>query len=246
MAKVTKEDKKVATRENAGPLAGFMFMSGGGLEALRENLGGDTISPMDLDRIKIPSGNTPAWSIPDISGKSKVVQEIQGVIIGYRPTRVYWDKPFESGEKMPPLCASADGIVGVGTPGGMCSTCGFSQWGSDPKGTGGQACKQVNLLFVMLPGSILPYVFPLPPTSIPPMKKYLVQLVGQEIPSYTAITNFALAPAKNKGGIEYSVIKPTLVEEITDPDAREAIKAFKKSLEGVFSKVTANQEDVTA
>lgn len=203
---------------------------------LKENLEGDELTARDLDRVKVPSGGGLAWEIPDVSGEPKVQQTFEGVIVCHRRARLYWAKSFdESGGGTPPDCTSDDARTGVvqGTEapagvGGDCARCPMSKFGSDPGGTG-QACKEIKQLFVVLPGTMLPVVLSVPPTSLRNGKNYLQRLSSIAKPYYGVVTKFALARDKNDAGIEYS--KVTLsASAFLDEGARGQFKAMSDAL----------------
>ena len=61
---------------------------------------------------------------------------VEGIIVGWRPARIYWKKGLnEGGGKLPPDCTSIDGFIGIGDPGGACATCPFSKFGSSSSAT---------------------------------------------------------------------------------------------------------------
>jgi hypothetical protein len=233
----------LATLEDLEP---YSFMDASSLEAVRENIGGQILTPADFTRIKFPSAGSQFWELPNLEGDLEPVKAIQGIVLMRRDTRVYWTKEYD-GERIPPDCSSDDCITGKGTPGGLCATCPNSQWESDPKGGGGQACKAVGIQFVMVAGDALPIIIPVPPTSLQPVKKFMLGLSSKKLRYYDCILSFNLEQAQNKGGIKYSRIKLKLVSVLPEL-AREQIQAYKTSFSAAFAKVkvadVAAQSDV--
>ena len=210
-------------------------------EILKENVGDAGLGVFDLDRIKIPSGGGQAWEIPTLDGV-EVSKSVEGIIIAHRDPRSYWEQSLdESGGGSPPDCSSLDGRTGVGNPGGDCGSCQFAQWGS--KEGGGQACKQMKMLFILRADDLLPLAVFLPPTSITPMRKYLLRLAGKGIPFYTAVTKLELEPAQSKSGIAYSKVSPTFAGRLA-PDVIERVREYKAAIEGSMSTVAFEQSDV--
>ena len=159
---------------------------------IAENIGESGLSPFDLDRIKMPSGEAPVWTIPTIDGED-AAREFTGVIVHHRKGRVYWATSLDDvGGGTPPDCSSDDCTTGQGEPGAACHECPFAQFGSDIKSGRGQACKEVHQLFVMLPDNLLPIVVALPPTSGRPARKFLLRLANKALPYYAVAVRFAL------------------------------------------------------
>lgn len=228
----------IATPES---LTNYMFMNREIFEAIRENLGGEPITPSDFQKIKFPSGTNKFWLVPTLEGDDAPEKTIQGIVLMRKNTRVYWVNEY-SGDKTPPDCSSTDGITGTGTPGGVCATCPFAQWESGRNG--GQACKAVGVQLVMIPGAGLPIIIPIPPTSNRPMKKFMLGLASQNLRASDCVLSFALETAKNKGGIEYPQIKPTLVAVLPDK-ARLELQGYVAQFKGAFESYTAQKDDVS-
>lgn len=210
------------------------------LEAMEVNLQGDEVTPFDFDRIKVPSGGGTVWQVETLEGK-KNVEEIKGVILYHSPTqRAYWENEYD-GSSNPPDCRSLDGVHGEGNPGGICASCPMAAFGSAAKGEG-QACKQIKFLFILTEDSILPTVISAPPTSLSPVKKYMLRLSGKGIPYFWAMTSLKLETDKNSGGITYSKIKPELIGRL-DKEAIERIKTFKAAFMKIFEQVKVEAGD---
>jgi hypothetical protein len=203
-------------------------------QALRENLDGEQVGPNDLDRIKIPAGGGTFWSIPTIDGETEA-KDFNGIIVAFRTVRSFWRSEF-TGEGVPPDCFSDDGIVGHGDPGVQCAACPFNQWGSAEKNTGGKACKERRLVFVLREGDFLPVVVALPPASIAPFKKYLMRLASQGVMYYGAVTRFSLEKDKNSGGITFSKAALSVAEKL-DTEATDGIRQYAESIKPLLARV---------
>lgn len=238
---------KIGTTQGGYPLAeqeildAYAFMDLQSLEAVRENLGNQPMTAGDFERIKFPSSGSLFWQVTDLAGELTPVKAIIGIVLHHKVSRVYWASEY-SGEKIPPDCSSQDGIEGRGTPGGLCMTCPYSAWESDPKGGGGQACKQVGINVVAIPGEVLPVIVPVPPTSLRPVKKFMLGLSSKKLKYSECIISFGLEATQNKAGMKYSIIKPTLIAVLPD-EAKDQIKRYKKQFSDAFTKVEVTREE---
>jgi hypothetical protein len=196
------------------------------IEALRSNLEGEVLSPMDLDRVTVPAGGGTNWLIPTLDGE-KNTSEIVGVIVAVQNCRAYWSSDF-GGAGTPPDCVSEDAITGVGDPGGRCQACPMAEFGSDSRSKG-QACKQIKRLFVLRPSSMLPLVVNLPPTSLRPATRFLLRLAGSGLKYQGAVTRITLEKTKNSDGIAYSTAAFALAGRL-DPGQAAAMGEYTKSI----------------
>lgn len=217
------------------------------LDTIRENVGGGAITPFDLDRVKIPTGGGKLWSIPSIDGEPEDTRQIDGVIVYHREPRAYWPTAF-SGAGNPPDCSSQFGDFGVGNPGGDCAACAFSQWGSAPLREGqtesrAQACKQMKLTFVLRDDALLPLALFLPPTSLVPMRKYLLGLASRGQHYSSVLTRFTLDNATSDGGIDYSVVKLQRLDTLDDASAAR-VREYSMAIRNVLDVVEITEADV--
>lgn len=238
------EEGPLACTEAQLPVAlqDYQLFNPEAMAAFHDNLGGEPISMTDLVRIKVPSGGGTTWEVPTVEGDDELVKEIQGIIIFSKMTRAYWVDEF-TGAKNPPDCSSDDGIIGRGDPGGLCVNCPMAQWESSPKGDGNQACKKVQLLFVMVPGNVLPYLIPVPPGSLKNVRKYMVGLSGKGISYSQCVTSFKLTKADSKKGITYSQIVPAIVDRIPTQLVGQ-VKSFIDQNRGSFAAAKISVNDV--
>ena len=205
---------------------------------------GTTLSPFDLDRVKVPSGGGTLWEIPTLTGLEDS-KELTGVIIHWQDVRCYWHDEF-SGTGTPPDCASDDGEVGIGNPGGTCKECPFAQWESSPKeGSKAQACKQVRRLFILRPGELLPMLVSVPPTSIGAIKKFFQRLAAQGTPFYGLVTKLELAKTKNAGGISYSEIVPT-PDAVVDAETVRVLEGLRETFRPILETAPLTPSDYDA
>ena len=211
-------------------------------EVVRSNLGGGFgVSEFDLDRVKVPMGGSMTWQVPTLEGP-KAVESFTGIMLHYKDQRSYWDTEIaESGGGMPPDCVSADGQIGKGEPGGECTKCQYSEWGSRGENRRGQACRTVRMIFICRPDEIIPCVMSVPPSSLRSIKAYFLRLASARIPFYGIATRFTLKQTK-MSGFDVSQIVP-VVERRLEPEEAERAKNLSNELAHVFSKVQAEQDD---
>lgn len=214
-------------------------LCGGGVEKtmqiLKANLGlAGKLTVSDLTKITIPSGGGTAWQMPNPigGGKPKNVDAIECVIIAFKDQKAFWKESIDdSGGGTPPNCRSVDMVHGIGDPGGFCDggtdlqpePCPFNVFGSAKEGeAGGKACKDLRFLFILEGKSRIPKLIIVPPTSLKSMRRYFLDLAGQEIPHYAVITRLELEPDKNATGIKYSRISPSAVAELNEEEIKAA------------------------
>lgn len=198
--------KAVQKKEPAGNFVALSGEAENAMQAIQANLGGQKISMFDLDKLSIPSGGGIAFEVNTLEGDTDSVKEVSGIIIAFRDTRSYWAKDYEETGGTPPDCQSEDMVTGRGDPGGDCSRCPYSQFGSAKGGDAdGQACKQSRVMLLLTPDSILPYLVSAPPTSLKMMRKYFVSTLAAAGLRYCdVVTRFSLEADKNKSGVKYS------------------------------------------
>lgn len=205
---------------------------------LRENLGDQGLRPTDLDKVKVPSGGGSTWEVPTLQG-NKPYQVLEGIILHFKDVRAYW-KEKDGGNK-PPDCSSPDGKHGVGDPGGDCAKCPFAQFGSatDDGGnpSGGQACKAVRLLLFLREDDMIPFLVPLPPTSLQNAKKYFLRLVANGYPYYSVTTQLRLEPAKNPKGKPYSKATLNMGRELK-PEEFDKAKVIGQAMKDLFDQAS--------
>lgn len=196
------------------------------LQMITDNLEGETISPFDLDTVKVPGSAGLTWELPgDQSGKT-----FDAIVISHKLGRQYWSQPYGDGEGGPPDCHSTDTIIGVGTPGGECSACEYAEFGSALKGAG-QACGMRRTCFLLMPGAAMPTVISVPPSSLKGSKKYFFNLGNQGHRYFHVVTRFSLEKTKASGGIDYSKIVFEMVGPIPE-EMRPAVEAYRQLING--------------
>jgi hypothetical protein len=199
------------------------------------NLGGMELSASDLPRLKFPK--SPIWTIPSAKGDNNT-PTLTGAILYIRATRVFFTEKYSPKNPTAPACWSNDSINGMGKPGGLCKKCPMAKFGSAAQmgladeGSNGQACTQRLMIAFLTQDSRLPYILSLPPTSLKPMKQFLL---GLDKPFWEYQFQLGLEPKQNNFG-DYVVVRPMPVKEL-DPESIERVKAsaleYKALLEGI-------------
>ena len=173
------------------------------LEVMQANLSEDV--PMDFPRIKIPSGGGSVFEMPG-EEETEPIKELVGVILDHYRVNAYWQDVY-AGAGTPPTCSALDNKTGVGDPGRKCDACQLNEYGSDPKGGRGKACKNIRRVYLLVEGEILPYLLALPPTSLDDFNIYMRRLTSKyKSPYYGVISKAKLYKSTNKDGIAYSVV----------------------------------------
>lgn len=236
-------------------------------QVLLENTGEATISPFDLDRVKVPAGGGTVWSVPSLDGEQDV-KTIEGVIIYQRTARTWWKQRMEeTGGGAAPDCSSLDGIIGIGSPmlgeiahpdieSGQarysvegeatyqgqyaCKACPFASFGSGSNGRS-QACKQSRQLFLIREHSVLPMLISIPPSSLRQLKQYMLRLSGAGIPFYGVVTSLALTRQKNADGIQYAEVVPAVARRLS-PEDTGRMRAVSQHMGPLLAAVSADVE----
>ena len=195
------------------------------LGALVQNFDGEQLDRFAFPRVVIPAGGGGAMTVPGPDG-DEAETEIRGVIVMQHQSRAYWkDSMDESSDGAgPPDCAADDGKWGQGIPGGDCSRCPMSAFGSGRNGRG-QACKLMRNVYLLMPGKSLPTVIQVPPTSLKPYKGYIFNLSTVDKVFYGVETRIGISTGhKDKQGRPYSKFTFNSTRDL-DPD--ELTKATK-------------------
>ncbi len=206
-------------------------------EILSENLCGESLNASDLEMVKVPAAGGTNWMVQSIGGEV-ACKDITGVVVFMMNRRSFWSKPMGEGGSEKPDCSSNDGVVGVGAPGGACSHCPMSEWGSGKNNS--QACRQSRLIFVLRKDDILPICIKAPATSLKNLKSYFVRLgASKDGMNYRhCITKFSLEAATSNAGLKYSVIVPSFVGKL-DPEACQKIDAVTQTIMPSIKKTAA-------
>jgi len=230
--KQNSKTKAVALRADNYPIMGKEAQNA--IQLIQENLGGEKLTPMDLERIRVPAGDVPIWTIPTVEGESHV-EEFVGIVLKTKTTRQMWFVPYGEGEKAPPDCVSEDAMRGIGNPGGPCLSCPHNQWGSAKQQAGREGddsqkklCQEKRMIYTILEGQILPHVVVAPAMSLKTSRKYLVGMTSATRRLHSVYTRFALEKGTNPKGVDYCKI---LMNKEADVEHPEETAAYAKAIE---------------
>lgn len=207
---------------------------------LRDNVGPRGLSEFDLDRIHVPAGGGDIWHLPTLTEDSENIKSFRGVIVHYKDSRAFWRQDLDEHAPEPPQCFSDDGYVGHGDPGGVCDKCPEAVFGSGK--TGGQACRQARLLFVLRPNKLLPCVVSVAPTSLAGARRYFLRLASEMLAYHQVETTFGLAEARNKKGVKYSQIT-FAAARVLDENEKELVAAYRTELLPRIASVRSTKND---
>lgn len=207
------------------------------MEIMQVNLEGSTHR---FERVKIPSGGGITFEVPT-EGDPEITQELIGVIIDHHPVNAYWPGKFSS-QNNPPACSALDGKMGMGDPGGSCASCPNNQWGSDPDGGRGKACKNIHRIYILREGEILPLLLALPPTSLGNFSQYMTRLTSKLRPFFGCVTKIKLQKAVNKDGITYPQVIFAKVADLTKEETM-AVRQYANTLKGAMRAVAVEATD---
>lgn len=187
-----------------------------------------------FDKVKIPAGGGLMFEINGDDGEPEPAKEIEGVILYHHAVNSYYKEAYSGGNN-PPDCGSYDGKVGMGDPGGICSTCPFNQFGSSDSGAG-KKCKNKRRIFILREGEVFPVMLSLPTGSLKEFTKFVRRLITKGNRSHTIVAKIALKKATSSTGIVFSQAVFSIKRNLTDEEIRavlplvENIKEVSKSI----------------
>jgi hypothetical protein len=229
--KQNEKTKAVAIRADNYPIMGSA--AGEAIQLIKENLGDEKLSPLDLARIRVPAGGVTVWTIPTVEGETHV-EEFVGIVLKTKTTRQMWYAPFGEGEKSPPDCVSEDAMRGIGDPGGPCLSCKYNQFGSIRLQKGKEAdtskkklCQEKRMIYTILEGQILPHVVVAPAMSLKTSRKYLVGMTSGLNRLHSVYTRFTLEKGTNPQGIDYCKI---LMNKVGDVEHKDETAAYAQAI----------------
>jgi hypothetical protein len=193
------------------------------VRALIHSTLGGTIELKDLDRIKMPSGGSLSFTVTTPAGE-EACRELVGVVLHVQRKRAYWPAEF-SGSGTPPDCASGDGFVGVGDPGGDCLCCPLARFQDGER----PACRETVDVAFLAPGDLLPTVLAVSPTSVRPVAKYLLSLTKKGLRHTDVVTRFGLERVTSQAGMVYARLTCTMLGPL-DERQRQHMRALVGAL----------------
>lgn len=253
MPKQKTEEKGLAKTDAAGnklavpfgPLTMPLEQASLVAEALSTNLGGGTLDPFALPHLTVPSSGTTTWEVPTSEGPVEVKEFNAVILVLSGVKRQYFEKAFK-GAGGPPDCASADGILGIGDPGGDCANCELATWGSSAvEGSRGQACSERRHLFLLADCTDGPLFFNMPATSGKLLTEYLGQIGWKGMMFHQVATTIALEKHQTANSPEFS--RTTFkFGGVLPPEAAEIAAQFKSALEDAIAVAPPDPRDQVA
>ena len=89
------------------------------------------------------------------------------------------------------------------------------------------------------PEVVFPSVLRAPPTSLKPVRRYMMGLAARGVPYFAALHKFSLEPATNPAGISYSTIRMSFVRKLEDAEI-ESLKGYAEMMKQTFGSQNGN------
>lgn len=215
-------------------------------EELAEDMDG---LQLGFQRVKIPSGGQVQFELPsEDPDNPEYARYLDGVIVYSHNANAYWINGRDDDDNTPPDCQSTDGKLGYGTPGGICATCPYNQFGSDPdpKGTGkGKACKNQRIIYLLRSGDAMPIQLSLSPTSIRPYTDFVkTAFVLRRRGVCGSVVRIGLKKASN-GKNDYSIATFKRLYDFAGEElaqVRAYADSFKAQVSLILERRTENNE----
>ena len=192
------------------------------------------LGDISFDSIKIPSGGGLAFEVPGEDPENPdIAKEISGVVLVRRSTNGYWKDPF-GGDNKTPDCYSSDGKVGVEAATGECRDCVDCPRNQFKEDGSGKDCKNMQNLYIVREGELLPVRLVLPPTSIKNLKDYIAKRLlfrGKKLGQ--VVTGITLSKAESRQGIKYAVAQFSKKRDLTPQEIAE-LAPMKQLVEKVL------------
>ena len=239
------EDRKALTVLRTGEAAlgdYFPLIHPQGQQDLTRMYQGDLlreITIQDLPRLQPAPGGLPHFVIAGDTN-NEPIRLLSGIIMAERSARLLWDQNVRKGSI--PRCTSKDAFWGVGDPGGDCLQCPMAQFGSDPKGGKGQACKHIRQILLLRENEILPCLIAVPPTSLKNSKQYFLRLLSSRTPPWSVVSTLTLERATNDRGDNYGKINFTKGPLLSDEE-KALMRPYAMAMANFLRPIDLTMED---
>jgi len=208
---MSNKDKELAKVDDTTTLAKSLTEFDPG--ASDELFDSSKISISMLTHVSVPSGLVTSFTVDD-----ELVKELIGIVVSADETRVMFPPGSTVGSGEKPLCSAVKEygkeLTGVGLPGGLCSACEFSKFGSKGKGC---ACDERRELFIITADNTIPLRLSVPPTSLYNWNLHTFKLRQKKLNLFAVWTSFTITTKKGGAG-SYGVIVPTFKEQLSDEE----------------------------
>lgn len=233
------EKKDIIVNESTDIVERYNIIMQPEIQELIETEGTDEIeSPFDLSKVVNPQGKSKSWEYDTVDG-TESTREVAGVILYHQKVRSYWAEEY-TGEGNPPDCASLDGRVGIGNPGGDCRKCPLNQWGSAGGDDRGKACKEQRVVLILLPGEFIPRLMVVPPTSIKDSTKYFNMILSSGRSYSSMVTRVTAETKKSGSGFDYPHFVFTAGDKLP-PEMTEQIKSMRAIAQSLIERMSVEQ-----
>ena len=192
-------------------------------DVVAQNLEAGDMTPRKFfPQIKTPTLGNIHWSIPTTDGDIDS-KTFSGIIMHIQTERGLFPKPYKPNSI--PFCVSENGIVGVGEPGGECSSCPNRSFGPDGEPP---ECAEKKAVYILMKEEVIPMVLRVPPSSFQSLEKHLLKMSRKLKPHYAFETVFSLKsvkkPAATVSEIVFEIGAPI------DSDSIKKVQGVKSSI----------------
>jgi len=238
MSKKQNTGEVATTLSSSFPL--FASEKGGRIMSTLKEMG---VQKFDLDKVAAPAGGALAFEVEGLDGLEyeKELTVVVGLMVGGQ--RAWYRDSFEDTGGAAPDCASTNGSTGFGNrdaEGGEdspktemeCKLCPYNQWESSRSGGSGRDCSEKALLYAFTKDSLIPVVLQVSATSLKPLKRYALKLLGFGLELHDVVTGITLE--KKAGRVEHSVMAFRRVESLS-PEHQVTMGAVSNDLANAFA-----------
>jgi len=177
-------------------------------------------------------------------GDDTKLDSVEGIVLDAHNSRSWWATDFDQGSgDDAPDCFSNDGMVpadSVEEP--QASTCAGCPNSKFDEAIHKTPCKKMKQVHILPKGEIMPIRLPLPPSNIRAIDNWIQNLTSKRVPYQFQNVAISLEKAKNKGGIEYSVIAFKNLEVIEDEDGKDGIMKMYNAMLPLMRREVAHDE----
>lgn len=211
-------------------------------QSVSQVLGEMGVTRFDLDKIVVPAGGAVAFEVEKLEGV-EYEQELE-VIIAFAVAnqRSFYKLSIEDGDgSQSPDCSSEDGVNGFGMidpddddeekAAHECASCPWNQFGTALTG-GGKRCGEKAVLYAFNKETMIPFVIQVPATSLKPMKKYAMKLMGRGRKASGVVTKIALE--KKEQPTPHAVMTFSYLGDL-DEAARAKMEGVEQELRATFA-----------
>lgn len=211
--------------------------------AIGEELEG--LGSISFDTVKVPSGGGVMFELPgDDPSNPEMVREIVGTIVGRQAKNGYWASAFGQSEDAHPDCYSPDGKTGFDRMTGECLSCANCPRNQFKADGSGKDCKNMQDLYILPEGEMLPLRIVVPPTSIANLRDYLAKrVIAKRKKSFEVVTKVTLSKEKSRQNIAYSQIKFAKARDLDASEIEEIKPVLALVKETVARQMKAPEAD---